>query len=660
MAPRTFACLLLLGYATSRLVAGDHAKPFEGWVGASPREEIRPTFSFEEKRGAKQSGSLVIETDGEVGQHGWYRKVVPLVGGKTYRFLAMRQTQGVESPRRSTPVRIVWLDAKGSLVPFDGPGALRGEGRPVPTAEPEHPRDGVKDKDGWTSVSGVYRAPENATQAVIELHLQWAPNAKVWWSDIRFEETTPVAPRNVKLASIHHMPSGKSALANCEEFAPLVADAAKQGADLVVLGETVHYVGLRKKPHEVAEPADGPCVRYFCELAKKHCVHLVVSLYEREGRVVYNVALLISPEGRIIGKYRKVCLPHAEIERGVMPGNDYPVFETKFGKVGMMICYDGFFPEVARELTNRGAEVIAWPVWGCDPLLAKARANENRVFVVSSTYMSPKSGWMLSAIYGRDGSVLASGEKWGSVVVAEVDLNAHQVGPYNLGDFGAMVQRHRPIPVTEPAPRPSTKSRSLGAKLKMKTVAVLLFDGVELMDFAGPAEVFIVAAEGKAFRVVTVAESTKTLKTMGGITVTPDYDYTNAPKADIVVVPGGNMRSVSKDGIAWIKKASKDAEITMSVCFGAMLLADAGLLDEIEATTHHWGMDRLRKVAPKCKVVEGKRFVDAGKVITTAGVTAGIDGALRVVERLLGQEAAAWTADEWMEHRGQAPRGRPQ
>src|SRR5581483_94727 len=216
-------------------------------------------------------------------------------------------------------------------------------------------------------------------------------------------------------------------------------------------GETVHYVRVGKKPHEVAEPIPGPSTAYFSDLAKKHGIYIVVSLYEREGRVVYNVALLIGPDGRVIGKYRKVCLPHAESEAGVMPGSDYPVFETTFGKVGLMVCYDGFFPEVARELIKRGAEVNAWPVWGCDPLLARARANENRVFIVSSTYMDAKSNWMLSAIYDRDGTPLAVAEKWGSVAIAEVDLNEHRVGPYNLGAFHDMVQRHRPVPVAEPS-----------------------------------------------------------------------------------------------------------------------------------------------------------------------------------------------------------------
>lgn len=187
-------------------------------------------------------------------------------------------------------------------------------------------------------------------------------------------------------------------------------------------------------------------------------------------------------------------------------------------------------------------------------------------------------------------------------------------------------------------------------KVPVKTVAVLLFEGVELLDFAGPAEVFIVADHGKAFRVITVAGTKDPLKTMGGMKVVPDFDYATAPKADIVVLPGGNTKAVGKDGREWIKKAAGDAEITLSVCFGAFLAADAGLLDGIEATTHHWAVDGLKKAAPKCKVVEGKRYVDAGKVITAAGVTAGIDGALRVVERVLGPEAARWTAEEWMEH----------
>jgi len=112
----------------------------------------------------------------------------------------------------------------------------------------------------------------------------------------------------------------------------------------------------------------------------------------------------------------------------------------------MMVCYDGFFPEVARELTNRGAEIIAFPVWGCNPLLARARACENHVYVVSSTYTDAKSNWMFSGVVDHAGEVIAKGEKWGAVAVAEVDLAQRHFWRNNLGDFRSMVQRHRPGP----------------------------------------------------------------------------------------------------------------------------------------------------------------------------------------------------------------------
>ncbi len=453
---------LCLGLCSGR-VAAEGPIP-DGWAAMAPRDEIRPAFSYEPQLGPDGLGALVITMDDALGQQGWLEKAFPVDGGRYYRFCVDRRTEGVELPRRSAIVRIAWRDDQGRMVSAD-PYERELEGRPVASAEPEHPLDGPTDASGWTRIEAVYRAPARAKRAVIELHLQWAPGGQVFWAAPRFEETAAPAARKVRLATVHYMPSGKSVRENCEEFAPLLADAAAKQADLVVLGETIPTAGVRRKPHELAETVPGPSTDYFCQLARTHGLHLVFSLYERDGRVVYNTAVLIDPEGQLVGKYRKVCLPHGEVEAGIMPGNDYPVFDTRLGKIGMMICYDGFFPEVARELTSRGAEVIAWPVWGCDPLLAKARANENRVYIVSSTFMDAKANWMLSAIYDRDGTPLAAGATWGTVVVQEVDLSARRVGPYNLGDFHGMVQRHRP---PQPPVR-ATSSPAAGASPRRGT-----------------------------------------------------------------------------------------------------------------------------------------------------------------------------------------------
>jgi predicted amidohydrolase len=111
----------------------------------------------------------------------------------------------------------------------------------------------------------------------------------------------------------------------------------------------------------------------------------------------------------------------------------------------MMVCYDGFFPEVARELSNRGAEVIAWPVWGCNPLLSAARACENHVYLISSTYTDAASSWTLTAVYGHDGKPIVKADKWGTVIVTEVDLSQRHFWRNNLGDFKAEFPRERPV-----------------------------------------------------------------------------------------------------------------------------------------------------------------------------------------------------------------------
>jgi len=174
------------------------------------------------------------------------------------------------------------------------------------------------------------------------------------------------------------------------------------------------------------------------------------------------------------------------------------------------------------------------------------------------------------------------------------------------------------------------------------SVAILLFDRAEIIDFGGPWEVF----GGAGYTIFTVAEKTEPVNCVYGQRVTADYTFENSPRAEILLVPGGGVGNAVNNQklISWVQANAKQSTHVMSVCTGAFILAQAGLLDGLTATTVRGGIDRLAAAGKNIRTLYDKRYVDNGKIITTAGLSSGIDGALYLVSKIDGLGTAQQVA----------------
>ncbi len=359
------------------------------WTLWTPRAEIAPKLS-------RTGGALVVEGGGNAAVcGGWLLDSPDVRPGSWYRLEARYLAQGFSHEPSQLFARLDWRTKDGKRA-----------------GSPEYGYQ-IRQEGGRTHLTIEAPAPEGAVSVQVQLFIWKAPSAKVAWDEVSLRTIDAPSPRQVKVAAIRLRPRGEDPV---ERFIELSRRSVPAGTDIILLPEGITVVGTAKKYADVAESIPGPTTARLSALAREKKAWIVAGIYEREGKIVYNTAVLINRAGEYAGKYRKVYIPREEMEGGITPGDSYPVYETDFGKVGMMICYDVFFADPARGLATNGAELILMPIWGGKETLARARAEENHVFLATSGYDFP------ALIYDPVGETLARTEVDGTVALTTIDL----------------------------------------------------------------------------------------------------------------------------------------------------------------------------------------------------------------------------------------------
>ena len=386
------------------------------WQSFAPRDEIAPVCEMKANEGRHGSNALHISSGGnEAAFGGWKRQFNDIKGGETYRFTGWFRPEKIEHPRRSVIARLEWQDERGKAV------------RP-----PDYPIDVAQEGD-WIKMELITPAPDKAKKVSVELALGFTAGA-VTWDEIQIVPESSLPRRTVRALTVYLRP--RNTKAPVDEFCALVEAAKNQKPDVVCLPEGITVVGTQKTYADVSEPVPGPTCTKLGGLARKLNTWIVAGIYERDGKIVYNTAVLIDRKGALAGKYRKTHLPREEWEAGITPGKDYPVFDTEFGKVGLAICWDVQFPEPCRAMAIKGAEMIFLPIWGGSETLAKARAIENHIFLITSSYD------MKSFIVDPTGTVMAEATREKPVALATLNLDQKYFQPW-LGDMKTRTWKER-------------------------------------------------------------------------------------------------------------------------------------------------------------------------------------------------------------------------
>jgi predicted amidohydrolase len=334
----------------------------------------------------------------------WVSKDIPVTAGHFYRFQVMYRPTGIGNERGSVGVMLTWNTADGQPVQRDYVDRI---------SAADH---------GWRNAARTLPAPETATSVTVELWLRWTEGGSAEFKSPSLIETSQPPPRKVRVVTTRiPVRWGTTVHANLQSMAEVLDRAGREKPDVVLLTEIFPECGVKGTVYDLSEPIPGPATDVAAGKAREFHTYIITGMLERDGGKAYDTAVLIDRQGRIAGKYRKVHLPLAEVEGGETPGSEYPVFDTDFGRIGILICWDMFFPETVRILRLEGANIVFVPIAG-DPgaqhydVATRARALDNGVYLVTSV-----GEGRASRIVNPDGEVMA--ETTEGLATADVDLS---------------------------------------------------------------------------------------------------------------------------------------------------------------------------------------------------------------------------------------------
>lgn len=377
----------------------------EYWIITGPVVSMQPQTVADDQTRFEGKYSLKMESNNP-NCHGRAVQTVEIKGNQTWFFKARFRVKEVKSLDKSVMIRIKWFSGDKNIG-YNYVYEIAGE------------------SDGWFLAANKIKPVTEATSAEISLEFRWSTGT-IWWDDISMEPCPDEPARNVKVGTVHFRPPGPTVEKNVSLMGKLLDEAGTAGCGIVCLGEgwpTCNTdIGMKK---DEANSIGGSASKMMAEKAKKYRMYIVSGLYNWVNDTLYNIAVLYNRQGNIQDIYTKVQLPDSETEAGAVPGNSFPVFTTDFGKIGILICYDNFYPEVARNLALNGAEILFNPIWGdirgadsdVEKTIAGSRAIDNGVYFVNSMY----DGTTL--IINPAGEILQETNKQGTLITAKIDLN---------------------------------------------------------------------------------------------------------------------------------------------------------------------------------------------------------------------------------------------